>query len=79
MQLLVTFKNRFDATIFSRVLNKEAIQCLLMPTPRKLSASCGVCAILDVDDLDAVLQRTGGLEFQAVYKVDDENYDLLQL
>lgn len=79
MQLLVTFKNRFDATIFSRALNKEAIQCLLMPTPRKLSASCGVCAILDVNDLDTVLQRTGGLEFQAVYKVDDENYDLLQL
>lgn len=79
MQLLVTFKNRFDATIFSRVLNKEAIQCLLMPTPRKLSASCGVCAILDVDDLDAVLQRTGSLEFQAVYKVDNDNYDLLQL
>ncbi len=79
MQLLVTFKNRLDATIFSRALNKEAIQCLLMPTPRKLSASCGVCAILDVDDLDAVLQQTGSLEFQVVYKVDDENYDLLQL
>lgn len=79
MQLLVTFKNRFDATIFYRALNKEAIQCLLMPTPRKLSASCGVCAILDVDDLDAVLQQTGSLEFQVVYKVDDENYDLLQL
>jgi len=79
MQLLVTFKNRFDATIFSRALNKEAIRCLLMPTPRKLSASCGVCAILDVDDLDAVLQQTGSLEFQVVYKVDDENYDLLQL
>ena len=71
MQLLVTFKNRFDATIFSRALNKEAIQCLLMPTPRKLSASCGVCAILDVDDLDAVLQ--------AVYKVRDDDYDLLDL
>lgn len=79
MQLLVTFKNRLDATIFSRALNKEAIQCLLMPTPRRLSASCGVCAILDVDDLNAVLQRTGSLEFQAVYKVDNDNYDLLQL
>ena len=79
MQLLVTFKNRLDATIFSRALNKEAIRCLLMPTPRKLSASCGVCVILDVDDLDAVLQRTGSLEFQAMYKVRDENYDLLQL
>lgn len=79
MQLLVTFKNRFDATIFSRALNKEAIQCLLMPTPRKLSASCGVCAILDVDNLNAVLQRTGSLEFQALYKVDNDNYDLLQL
>ena len=79
MQLLVTFKNRFDATIFYRALNKEAIQFLLIPTPRKLSASCGVCAILDVDDLDAVLQQTGSLEFQVVYKVDDENYDLLQL
>lgn len=79
MQLLVTFKNRFDATIFSRALNKEAIQCLLMPTPRKLSASCGVCAILDVNDLDTVLQRTGSLELQAVYKVDNDNYDLLQL
>ena len=79
MQLLVTFKNRFDATIFSRVLNKEAIQCLLMPTPRKLSASCGVCAILDVDDLNAVLEHTGSLEFQAVYKVRDDDYDLLDL
>ena len=50
-----------------------------MPTPRKLSASCGVCAILDVDDLNAVLQRTGSLEFQAVYKVRDDDYDLLDL
>lgn len=39
----------------------------------------GFGAILDVNDLDTVLQRTGSLEFQAVYKVRDDDYDLLQL
>lgn len=76
MEILVTFENRFDATFFAKVLKDTGIRCLMMPTPRTLSASCGVCAIVK-DDKIINLIKSKELIYQCVYEKHDDEYNLL--
>ena len=74
MEILVTFENRFDATFFAKVLKDTGIRCLMMPTPRTLSASGGVCAIVNDDRLVDLIKSNSEVVYQEIYEVKNNQY-----
>ncbi len=68
--LIATFHTHAGALKFERKLKAVDESCKLMPVPRKISSSCGVCARFNYEayqdlifeDLDAVY-RVNGQEF----------------
>lgn len=69
MTYLATFHTHFGAMTFSRRLKKQGIANEMMPTPRALSASCGVCVRFDCEsaqdfydsaDIDSIFEDTLG-------------------
>jgi ribosomal protein L7Ae-like RNA K-turn-binding protein len=47
MKYLATFYTHYGATRFHKHCAKEGIPAKMTPTPRELSASCGVCVLFE--------------------------------
>ena len=47
MDYLATFYTHYGATRFHKHCEKKGIPAKMMPVPRELSASCGVCVRFD--------------------------------
>ncbi len=68
MNLIATFHTHFGAMSFQKKVEKLGRSAGMMPVPRALSASCGVCVRFDgpfdpsmaVDDLEAVYEDAPG-------------------
>lgn len=60
--------------INSDVLKDTGIRCLMMPTPRTLSASCGVCAIVNDDRLVDLIKSNSEVVYQEIYEVKNNQY-----
>lgn len=78
MKVLITFENRFDATLFAKVLKDAGVRCLMMPTPRTLSASCGVCAVVDSVNVTDIIKNHTEIKYQEMYKVKNDTYTKLK-
>ena len=63
-----TFHSHFGAVLYREALKKQGIEAKLMPTPRRVSSSCGTCvcyehvSAVDLEDceLDGVYLEVGG-------------------
>ena len=61
---IVTFFSHYDATVFAGFLKGQGIEARLMPTPRKISASCGTCvSFVSGEEMDF-----SGFEIDGVYE-----------
>ena len=49
MDYLATFHTHYGAMCFQKHCKKNAIPSRMMPVPRELSASCGVCVRFEAD------------------------------
>lgn len=49
MEYLVTFHTHYDAIQYKNFLKQKGISAKLQPVPRKISSSCGVCAVFTLD------------------------------
>lgn len=67
---LITFHTHYGATKFHKFCKKEKITAKVMPTPRELSSSCGVCVLMEDnqapdlsqhEDMDICYQKKGEL------------------
>ncbi len=47
---IATFFTHFDAISFRRSAEKHGLSCRLAPVPRRVSSSCGTCAMFTADD-----------------------------
>ena len=64
---IATFHSHFGALQYFKTLNKQGISAKLMPTPRRVSSSCGTCvsyhfdSAIDLEDceLDIVYLENG--------------------
>ncbi|WP_040683720.1 DUF3343 domain-containing protein [Thermobrachium celere] len=69
---IVTFHTQSAAFMYKRLLEQNGIKVELMPTPRKISSSCGISARIFeesamkyvIDDLDAIYDE----EFNLIFK-----------
>lgn len=75
--LLATFYTHYGAASFARRMKEAGVFHKMMPVPRKLSSSCGVCVKFawqgepptEGEDLEAVYQIEGE-DFRLVYQED---------
>jgi len=82
---IATFYSDFGALSFCRGLQNLSVQAELMPTPRKLSSSCGVCVGFRVTSQDdegedkagekdfALRQAQQAIELEGLYLVTGHN------
>ncbi len=52
---IVLFFTHSGALKYRRLLNKNNIENEMMPVPRKLSSSCGVCISFSYDDISDMI------------------------
>lgn len=81
MDLIATFYTHFGAMSFHRRLKREGLaDAEMMPVPRALSASCGVCVRYQADapgeshksaeDLERIYTACGS-EYRLVFEADN--------
>lgn len=73
MTYLATFHTHFGAMSFSRKLKKQGIANEMMPTPRALSASCGVCVRFACE---SVQELYGSVDIDSIFEEADGNHSL---
>lgn len=64
---LATFYSHFGALSYRKALEEQGIAGKLIPVPRKLSSSCGICVLYEHDtaveldgcELDAIYAKKG--------------------
>lgn len=79
MCMIATFHTHFGAMSFQKKLEKAGRKAGMMPVPRALSASCGVCVRFDapfdvhlaVSDLEAVYQETADGGYELIYQQEE--------
>lgn len=65
----MTFKSATDATALERISKKAGVKGRIVPVPRSISASCGLCYICD-SELKEELMRViseNKLEYEELY------------
>lgn len=75
MNYTIVFHTQSGAIKFDNKMRKLKIPCSLRPVPRKLSSSCGICAILAYGENPMSLMEP---EIERIYKdCSDNRYELL--
>lgn len=75
MKYIVIFFSQSGAIKFNRSMDKKGIECILAPTPRILSSSCGTCARISYGkDISELIDE----EVESIYSVKElNNYSLV--
>lgn len=76
MTFLVTFHTHFDANFFYKKI-KALGSARMRPVPRSLSSSCGTCVEFSPSDKNFDSQNLIDLEYESVYLVSKEDFELL--
>lgn len=75
MEYTFLFFTHSGAIKFHRYCSKEDIPCEIMPVPRQLSSSCGICAIINTEkDYSEFINDE---EIESIYKSENQDYMLL--
>lgn len=78
-EYITTFYAHFGAMRFFRELKQQGINGKLMPVPRRLSSSCGICVHylaadwqrpVDIDEVEQVVEVCGN-EFRTLYRAEN--------
>lgn len=71
---LVTFFTHSGAMKYKKMLQKENTLCTMMPLPRTLSSSCGVCIEFKRDTIKDIIST----DIQSVYLIsENREYKLI--
>lgn len=74
-EYLATFYTHLGAIKFHKALTSQGIEAVMMPVPRKLSASCGTCVRFNGnfneswadEDLEAVYLHEGDQKYRQIF------------
>jgi len=73
-EYITIFFTHSGALKFERKAKSKNIECKLMPVPRKLSSSCGICAKFKFDK--DILELVDN-EIEKIFIVKDDKYELV--
>ena len=73
---LILFSSVHFALKAERALKKRKLEAEMVPVPRSLSADCGICAQVDVEDLDRVIGilKKAKINHDDVYRVENKRF-----
>lgn len=65
----ITFKSVFYAMKFETAIKKLDFNFKMIPVPRSISSSCGMCIRFILDDMDKLLSiiKRENLEYEKIY------------
>lgn len=70
MEYIATFYTHFGAIKYSKYLSGKNITSEIMPVPRKISSSCGICIKFKTDlDVSTIVSE----DIECIYAVDGSN------
>lgn len=72
---IATFHTHFGALRFYREISRRDASAVMMPVPRKLSASCGTCVRFETEEENV----EGAEDLEAIYCINENGYELLFL
>lgn len=76
IKYIATFHTHFGAQSFDRRLKKESQECKLMPVPRQLSASCGICVAFEADCTSSI-EKNIPEDMEGLYMIDGKSFKTL--
>lgn len=71
LRLIITFNSTTDAMRFEKYCKENGIEGRLIPTPRAISASCGMCWKTSPDNKDRIEKDSekAGLVLSGIYQM----------
>ncbi len=72
IQHYVLFDSQNSGMQLNRILKNAGIRAVVVPTPRELSASCGVALLVAEEDLNAIenLVAENGVDIKGFFTVE---------
>ncbi len=77
-KLLLTFPSVNFAIRAEKTLIGEGIETKMIPTPRDVSTSCGLCLLIPIEQLEAIESGSIDLVVDRLYVYDKENGSITQ-
>ncbi len=79
---LITFNNTHTVIHFEKKIkdnNKYDFKMILMPTPRSLSFSCGLCIKIENIQIEILLEIISEqkLSYKEIYEITEKGYNLI--
>ena len=68
---IVSFNSTHHAIRTEKILNENNIRCTTLPTPREITASCGISIRFLFEDIEIVkkLLNTTDVDYKGIYKI----------
>lgn len=74
MEYIAIFYTHFGAIKYSKYLSGKNITSEIMPVPRKISSSCGICVKFKTDlDVSTIVSE----DIEKIFAIDDSNMKLI--
>lgn len=67
---VISFNSTHHAIKIDKILKENKITCITLPTPREISASCGMSIRFSKEDFDKILDLVDGLDYKGIYKIE---------
>lgn len=71
--MLASFHTQSGAIKFEKQMKCFGHQCKLKPVPRKISSSCGICAVFFLEDFNDFISD----DIEYIFKVKNQDYDII--
>jgi len=71
LKKVITFNSTTDVIAFEKYCHSNGVPGRIIPVPRQISASCGLCWMLPIEDADSIEERIreAGLSYAATYEL----------
>lgn len=71
-QYYILFPNQTNGIKLNEILRREGFKVMIAPTPRELSASCGISILIKGEDADAIrmIIEREGIEISGIATVE---------
>jgi D-alanine-D-alanine ligase-like ATP-grasp enzyme len=72
---IAVFDSTHYALKFEKVIKENGFKITIMPVPREITASCGISAKLEIDEIEKIMSLAvkEDLKVQGFYHVESEN------
>ncbi len=69
--VVISFNSTHHAIKSEKILKDAGYELTVLPTPREITASCGISIAIDEDKIDEIVEHlnTKGIDYGGVYKI----------